>query len=81
MTVDLQNPPERYWHCAVRVDKKGKHTVVNDLTFDDAKWPHLETLIFLIYNSADLRDPEAFEKLSGEQKISDRTFTVKVVLA
>jgi len=46
-----------------------------------AKWAHLKTLIFLIYNSADLRDAEAFEKLSGSQDVNGRKFTVKVVLA
>lgn len=46
-----------------------------------AKWPPLKTLIYLIYNSADLRDAEAFEKLSGEQEINGKRFRVKVVLA
>ena len=31
-----------------------------------ARWPHLQTLIVVVYNSADLRDPEALEKLSGK---------------
>lgn len=46
-----------------------------------AEWPHLKTLIYLIYNSDDLRDPEAFEKLSGSQEIGGRRFAVQVVLA
>lgn len=46
-----------------------------------AKWPHLKTLIFLIYNSADLRDAEAFEKLTSEQEVSGKKFKLKVVLA
>lgn len=46
-----------------------------------AQWPHLKTLIYLIYNSADLRDAEAFDKLSSTQEISGKRFTVKVVLA
>jgi len=33
-----------------------------------AQWPHLKTLIYFIYNAADLRDAEAFEKLSAHKK-------------
>jgi hypothetical protein len=46
-----------------------------------ASWPHLKTLIYLVYNSDDLRDPEAFEKLSAVQEISGKRFIVRVVLA
>jgi len=46
-----------------------------------AQWPHLKTLIYFIYNSGDLRDPEAFEKLSAEHEIGGKRFDVKVVLA
>jgi hypothetical protein len=46
-----------------------------------AKWPHLKTLIFLVYNSGDLRDPEEFGKLSGMHEIAGRRFKVEVVLA
>lgn len=46
-----------------------------------ARWPHLRTLIYLVFNSADLRDAEALEKLSGEQEVGGRRFAVKVVLA
>lgn len=46
-----------------------------------AKWPHLKTLIYLIYNSADLPDAEAFEKLAGSQEISGVRFNVLMVLA
>jgi hypothetical protein len=46
-----------------------------------AQWPHLRTLVYLIYNSADLRDAEAFEKLSSSQEIGGKRFDVKVVLA
>jgi hypothetical protein len=46
-----------------------------------AQWAHLKTLIYLIYNSADLRDPEAFEKLSAIQEIGGKRFNVRVVLA
>jgi hypothetical protein len=46
-----------------------------------SQWSHLKTLVFLIYNSADLRDAEAFEKLASTQEIGGRRFVVKVVLA
>jgi len=46
-----------------------------------AGWPHLRTLMFLIYNSEDLRDPEAFEKCSGDHEVNGRRFTVKMILA
>lgn len=46
-----------------------------------AEWAHLKTLIYLIYNSDDLRDPEAFEKLSATQEIGGKRFNVRVVLA
>lgn len=46
-----------------------------------ASWPHLRTLIYLIYNSADLRDAEAFEKLAGSHEVSGRRFVTKIVLA
>jgi hypothetical protein len=46
-----------------------------------AKWPHLKTLIFLIYNSSDLRDPDEFIKLGGMQEIAGRRFNVEIVLA
>ncbi len=46
-----------------------------------AQWAHLKTLIYLIYNSGDLREPEAFEKLNGFQEVGGRRFEVKIVLA
>jgi len=46
-----------------------------------AEWTHLKTLIYLVYNSDDLRDPEAFEKLSSTQEIGGKRFNVRVVLA
>jgi hypothetical protein len=46
-----------------------------------AQWKPLKHLIYLIYNSADLRDPEAFEKLSADQEIGGRQFSTKIVLA
>lgn len=44
------------------------------------KWVPLKTCIYVIYNSGDLRDPEAFEKLSGKQEVNGKVFTTKVVL-
>ena len=32
--LDLSNPPEKYWHCAVKVGEKSSHIVINDLSFD-----------------------------------------------
>ncbi|MGD1940614.1 MAG: hypothetical protein ACFB0G_04830 [Leptolyngbyaceae cyanobacterium] len=45
------------------------------------RWRFLRHLIYLVYNSADLRDAEAFERLSGEQEIDGCRFSTKVVLA
>ena len=44
------------------------------------KWPHLKHLIYFIYNSHLLADPEAFEELDGAREISGRRFNVQVVL-
>ncbi|HNT26564.1 MAG TPA: hypothetical protein PKH10_00160 [bacterium] len=46
-----------------------------------AQWPHLKTLVYLIYNSADLREAEALERLSTTQEIGGKRFDVKVILA
>jgi hypothetical protein len=46
-----------------------------------AAWPHLETLIYLIYNSSDLKDAEAFERLAGNHEVNGRKFKVQVVLS
>ena len=46
-----------------------------------SKWSLLEHFIYLCYNSADLRDPEALEKLEGKQKVGGREFQVYVVLS
>ncbi len=45
------------------------------------KWPHLKHFIYLVYNSQDLRDPEALEKLSGPITMNGVAFTAHVVLA
>lgn len=44
-------------------------------------WSPLKTLLFVIYNADDLRDPEAIEKLSGPKQINDVKFDVRVILA
>lgn len=46
-----------------------------------ARWAHLKMLVFVIYNSHDLRDPDAFLKLSGPHTVSGVHFDVEVVLA
>ena len=46
-----------------------------------AKWPHLKTPVFLIFNSGDLKDAEAFEKFSAIHEVNGRRFDVRVVLA
>jgi hypothetical protein len=45
------------------------------------KWPHLKHFVYLVYNSPDLRDPEALEKLQGTQTVNGVTFAVYIVLA
>lgn len=45
------------------------------------RWPHLRTLIFLVYNSDDLSDPEALEKLSGKQLINGVEFLSQIILS
>ena len=44
-------------------------------------WGPLRTLLFVIFNSGDLRDPEALEKLSGPKKFNDIEFDVRIILA
>lgn len=46
-----------------------------------AQWPHLSTLLLLIYNSSDLRDAEALERLGGQQEVGGRRFEAKIILA
>lgn len=46
-----------------------------------SQWPHLKTLIFLIYNASILRDSEAFERLSGPQERNGKRFDVRIVLS
>jgi len=45
------------------------------------KWPHLKHFVYLVYNSQDLRDPEALDKLGGPQNNNGVTFTAHVVLS
>ncbi len=46
-----------------------------------SKWDKLKTLIYMIYNSDDLSDPESLEKLSGVQSINGKAFESKIILA
>jgi len=46
-----------------------------------AAWQPLKTLLFVIYNSSDLRDPESLEKLSGIKEIDGKRFDTIVILA
>lgn len=46
-----------------------------------AKWPHLKTLIALVYNADVLKDGDALKKESGEQTIDGRKFRLEIVLA
>lgn len=45
------------------------------------KWPHLQYFIYFVYNSADLRDPEALEKLAGDRIVDGKKFRVFIVLS
>src|SRR5271157_1236432 len=45
------------------------------------KWPGLKHFIYLVYNSQDLRDPEALEKLAGSQTLNGVMFKSYVILA
>lgn len=61
--------------------KKFAEEISHDLQLY-SKWPHLEHLIVLIYNSQALKDPEAFDKdFSGPQKIGGKEFVVHVILS
>ncbi|MBR0910169.1 PD-(D/E)XK nuclease domain-containing protein [Bradyrhizobium japonicum] len=46
-----------------------------------AKWPHLKTLIFLVYNAKVFRDGEALKKEAAEMVIDGRKFRLEIVLA
>lgn len=46
-----------------------------------AAWKPLKTLLYVIYNSSDLADPEALQKLGGSKEIADKRFDVRIVLA
>jgi hypothetical protein len=45
------------------------------------KWPQLAHFIYLVYNSADLRDAEALLRLEGDQEINGVKFRAYIVLA
>ena len=42
---------------------------------------YLKTFIFLIFNASVLRDPEAFERLSGPQERNGKRFDIRMVLS
>lgn len=46
-----------------------------------ARWPHLRHFIYLVYNSSDLRDPEALMRLEGDHDVNGTRYRVYVVLA
>jgi len=46
-----------------------------------SKWQPLRTFIYVVYNSRDLRDPEALEKLGGDQEIAGKKYRTYIVLA
>jgi hypothetical protein len=59
-------------------------TIFDDFSMDVllyTSWSHLKTLLYVIYNSGDLRDPEALEKLSGPRVDNGKEFDVRIVLA
>ena len=35
--IDLSNPPELYWHCAIKIGEKSPYAVVNDISFSQLK--------------------------------------------
>ena len=45
-----------------------------------SKWAPLKTLLYVIYNSGDLRDREALLKLDGRKDINGKVFVTKIVL-
>lgn len=46
-----------------------------------SKWHPLKTFVYMIYNSRDLRDPEALEKLGGGHEIAGKKYQTHIVLA
>jgi hypothetical protein len=43
-------------------------------------WTPLKTLLYVIYNSDDLSDPEALQRLSGPKEINGMRFDVRIIL-
>jgi len=33
--MDFSNPPEHYWHCSVLISGTKRHSVANDLAFEE----------------------------------------------
>lgn len=44
-------------------------------------WAPLQTFIYFVYNSADLRDPEALRKLQGDNMLNSKKYRTFIVLA
>jgi hypothetical protein len=44
-------------------------------------WAPLESFVYLVYNSGDLRDPEALRRLEGETMIGGKRYRTYVILA
>jgi hypothetical protein len=44
------------------------------------KWEPLKTIFFIVFNSKDLRDPEALEEFSNIHKVNGKEFRLKVIL-
>jgi len=60
-----------------------QNSIVEQLSQDlilYTKWKPLQTLLFVVYNSDDLRDPESLEKFNGIQKINNKEFRLKIIL-
>lgn len=45
------------------------------------QWEHLRDFIYVVYNSDDLHDSEAFEKLNGKRSHNAKHYQVHIVLA
>jgi len=44
------------------------------------KWAPLRTLLYVVFNSSDLADPEALTKLDGKHIVAGKTFVSKMIL-
>lgn len=63
---------------------RDQHRLVEEFAHDVqlyVKWPHLQFFVYFVYNSADLRDPEALERLGGDREVDGKRFRTFIVLA